>query len=164
MKYFIKSKIAMSIAGTLTMAAPALAGTLDEIVVTGTPGTGVSKFESTVSVNTLSADEVIKMAPRSAAEVLRAIPGVRSESSAGEGNTNIAVRGVPIASGGSKFVQLQEDGMPILQFGDIIVGTSDQFLRLDDTLQRVEVLKGSSAATLASNAPAGVINFISKTG
>ena len=152
MKYFIKSKIAMSIAGTLTMAAPALAGTLDEIVVTGTPGTGVSKFESTVSVNTLSADEVIKMAPRSAAEVLRAIPGVRSESSAGEGNTNIAVRGVPIASGGSKFVQLQEDGMPILQFGDIIVGTSDQFLRLDDTLQRVEVLKGSSAATLASNA------------
>ena len=166
MKYFVKSKIAMSIAGTLTLglALPAMAGTLDEIIVTGKPGSGVSKFESTVSVNTLSADEVMKMAPRSAAEVLRAIPGVRSESSAGEGNTNIAVRGVPIASGGSKFVQLQEDGMPILQFGDIIVGTSDQFLRLDDTLQRVEVLKGSSAATLASNAPAGVINFISKTG
>ena len=44
MKYFVKSKIAMSVAGTLIMVAPALAGTLDEIVVTGTPGKGVSKF------------------------------------------------------------------------------------------------------------------------
>ncbi len=163
---FEKTTIALSIAGALALgqSLPAMAGTLDEIIVTGKPGSGVSKFESTVSINTLSSDEVAKLAPRSAAEVLRAIPGVRSESSAGEGNTNIAVRGVPIAAGGSKFVQLQEDGMPILQFGDIIVGTADQFLRIDDSLQRVEVLKGSSAATLASNAPAGVINFISKTG
>ncbi|MFU8831699.1 MAG: TonB-dependent receptor [Wenzhouxiangella sp.] len=136
---------------------------MDQIVVTGSPR-GVSKFLTTRSINTLSPDEVDRTAARNAAEVLRAIPGVRSEASAGEGNTNISVRGVPIAAGGSKFVQLQEDGMPILQFGDIIVGTSDQFLRLDNTLGRVEVLKGSSAATLASNSPAGVINFISKTG
>ncbi len=166
MSHINKSKMAISIAGVLALgqAFPVLGGTLDEIIVTGKPGEGVSKFESTVSVNTLSADEVIKLSPRSAAEVLRAIPGVRSEASAGEGNTNIAVRGVPIASGGSKFVQLQEDGLPVLQFGDIIVGTADQFLRIDDSLQRVEVLKGSSSATLASNAPAGVVNFISKTG
>jgi len=138
-------------------------GYLDQIVVTGSTR-GVSKFVNTRSIQTLSPDEIDRAGARNAAEVLRTIPGVRSEASAGEGNTNISVRGVPIAAGGSKFVQLQEDGMPILQFGDIIVGTSDQFLRLDGTISRVEVLKGSSAATLASNSPAGVINFISKTG
>ncbi|MDT8449351.1 MAG: TonB-dependent receptor [Wenzhouxiangellaceae bacterium] len=136
---------------------------LDKITVTGSVR-GRSKFRNSRSINTLSDAEITRTAYRNAAEVLRTIPGVRSEASAGEGNTNISVRGVPIAAGGSKFVQLQEDGMPILQFGDIIVGTSDQFLRLDNTLERIEVLKGSSAATLASNSPAGVINFISKTG
>ncbi|MDT8439770.1 MAG: TonB-dependent receptor [Wenzhouxiangellaceae bacterium] len=138
-------------------------GYLDQIVVTGSTR-GVSKFLTTRSIQTLSPDEIDRVGARNAAEVLRSIPGVRSEASAGEGNTNISVRGVPIAAGGSKFVQLQEDGMPILQFGDIIVGTSDQFLRLDSSVARAEVLKGSSAATLASNSPAGVINFISKTG
>lgn len=138
-------------------------GYLDKIVVTGSPR-GVSKFDNTRSINTLSEDEIDRTSYRNAAEVLRTIPGVRSEASAGEGNTNISVRGVPIAAGGSKFVQLQEDGMPILQFGDIIVGTSDQFLRLDNSIKRVEILKGSSASTLASNSPAGIINFISKTG
>jgi outer membrane receptor protein involved in Fe transport len=140
------------------------AGMLEEVVVTGTPGKGVSKFESTVSINTISEDQMAAAAPRSAAEILRTIPGIRSESSAGEGNTNIAVRGVPVAAGGSKFVQLQEDGMPIMQFGDIIVGTADQFLRIDGSVKTVEALKGSTAATSASNSPAGIINFISKTG
>lgn len=164
MKRVLSKAIASYVATGLILSSPVMAGVLEEVVVTGTPGKGVSKFESTVSVNTLSADDIARVAPRSAAEVLRTIPGIRSESSAGEGNTNIAVRGVPVAAGGSKFVQLQEDGMPILQFGDIIVGTSDQFLRIDDSIRTVEALKGSTAATMASNAPAGVINFISKTG
>lgn len=147
-----------------SVAHPALAGVLEEVVVTGTPKKGVSKFDATVSINTLSEEQITQLAPRSAAEVLRTIPGIRSESSAGEGNTNIAVRGVPVAAGGSKFVQLQEDGMPIMQFGDIIVGTADQFLRIDSSVRTVEALKGSTAATATSNAPAGIINFISKTG
>ncbi|GAB3094222.1 TonB-dependent receptor [Aestuariicella hydrocarbonica] len=147
-----------------SVAQPALAGVLEEVVVTGTPKKGVSKFDATVSINTLSEEQITQLAPRSAAEVLRTIPGIRSESSAGEGNTNIAVRGVPVAAGGSKFVQLQEDGMPIMQFGDIVVGTADQFLRIDSSVRTVEALKGSTAATATSNAPAGIINFISKTG
>ena len=145
-------------------AIPALGSALEEVVVTGTSGKAVSRFESTMSINTLSEEQMLQAAPRSAAEILRTIPGIRSEASAGEGNTNISVRGVPVAAGGSKFLQLQEDGMPIMQFGDIIVGTADQFLRIDSSVSRVEALKGSTAATMASNSPAGIINFISKTG
>ncbi|MCG8701019.1 MAG: TonB-dependent receptor, partial [Bacteroidales bacterium] len=73
-------------------------------------------------------------------------------------------RGVPVASGGTKFLQLHEDGLPVLQFGDISFGNADIFMRADNTIARIEALKGGSASTFASNSPAGIINFISKTG
>src|SRR5689334_948963 len=65
---------------------------MERVVVTGTP-IGSSKMKSSVSVSTLEADAIQNLAPTSAAEVLRSIPGVRSESSGGEGNANITVRG-----------------------------------------------------------------------
>jgi len=135
----------------------------NEVIVTGTVNPKTA-LESSISISTLKANQIAETAPRSTAEILRAIPGVRSEASAGEGNTNITVRGVPIATGGSKFLLLQEDGLPVLQFGDIAFATADIFMRADNTVGRVEALRGGSASTLASNSPAGVINFISKTG
>jgi outer membrane cobalamin receptor len=50
---------------------------MERVVVTGTP-IGSSKMKSSVSVSTLEADAIQNLAPTSAAEVLRAIPGVRS--------------------------------------------------------------------------------------
>jgi outer membrane receptor protein involved in Fe transport len=136
---------------------------LDEVIVTGVVNPR-SALSSSVSISTLHPEAVQQASPRSTAEILRSIPGVRSEASAGEGNTNITVRGVPIATGGSKYLQLHEDGLPVLQFGDISFATSDIFLRADYNVDRIEALRGGSASTLASNSPAGVINFISKTG
>ncbi|MDX2136197.1 MAG: TonB-dependent receptor [Saprospiraceae bacterium] len=136
---------------------------LGEVIVTGVVNPR-SAISSSVSISTLKPDAVQQASPRSTAEILRSIPGVRSEASAGDGNTNITVRGVPIATGGSKYLQLHEDGLPVLQFGDIAFGTADIFLRADYTVDRIEALRGGSASTLASNSPAGVINFISKTG
>ncbi len=136
---------------------------LNELVITGVSNP-VSKLESSVSMTTLRPAAMIEQNAANTAELLRTIPGIRSEASAGEGNTNITVRGVPISSGGSKYLQLQEDGMPILQFGDISFGTADIFLRADQTIQRVEAIRGGSASTMASNSPAGIVNFISKTG
>ncbi len=54
--------------------------------------------------------------------------------------------------------------MPVLQFGDIAFGNADIFMRLDNTVQSIEPIRGGSASTAASNAPSGIINFISKTG
>jgi outer membrane receptor protein involved in Fe transport len=134
-----------------------------DIVVTAQPR-GRNRLETSVSVSSLSADQILEAAPRSAAEILRALPGIRSESSGGEGNANIAVRGLPVASGGAKFLQLQEDGLPILEFGDITFANADIFLRSDFNVARVETVRGGSASTFASNSPGGVVNFISKTG
>jgi outer membrane receptor protein involved in Fe transport len=144
-------------------AAQAADAGLEEIVVTAVANPS-SKFKSSVSVSTLNAEQILQSAPRSAAEVLRNIPGIRSEASGGEGNANIAVRGLPVAAGGGKFVQLQEDGLAILEFGDIAFGNTDIFLRADSNIAKIEAIRGGSASTLVSNAPGGVINFISKTG
>lgn len=136
---------------------------LTALVVTGVVNP-VSKLESSVSISTLDIRDTEQSAPRTTAEIFRTIPGIRSEASGGDGNTNITVRGVPISAGGSKYLQLQEDGLPVLQFGDIAFATADIFLRADNTVGRIEAIRGGSASTMASNSPAGIINFISKYG
>lgn len=136
---------------------------LNEIVVTATPRAG-NRLETSVSVSSLDDEAIADAAPRTTAEIFRQIPGIRSEATGGDGNANIAVRGLPVASGGAKFLQLQEDGLPVLQFGDIAFGNADIFLRADQTVRSIQAVRGGSASTLASNSPGGVINFISKDG
>ncbi len=144
-------------------AAPADGLNLERIVVTGTTG-GTSKMKSSNSVSSMELDTILHNAPTSAAEVLRSVPGLRAESSGGEGNANITVRGLPISAGGARYVQIQEDGLPVLQFGDFNFTTPDSFVKIDSTLDHLEVVRGGSASTLATNSPGGIINFISKNG
>ena len=136
----------------------------ERIVVTGAVSRNQTVMQSSVSVSSLTLDDIAVATPRSTAEIFRMLPGVRSEASGGEGNANIAVRGLPVASGGAKFLTLQEDGLPVLQFGDIAFGNADIFLRADASLARLDVIRGGSASTTASNSPGGIINFVSKTG
>jgi outer membrane receptor protein involved in Fe transport len=134
-----------------------------EIIVTGVSNPK-SALESSISITSLSNKYINNSVSRTTAEIFRTIPGIRSESSGGEGNSNITVRGVPVSAGGSRYMLIQEDGLPILQFGDMAFATQDQFVRFDNTVGKVEALRGGSASILASNSPAGIINFISKNG
>ena len=136
---------------------------LDQIVVTGVVNQK-SALESSINVSTMRPKAVEEFGAVTTAEIFKAIPGIHSEATGGEGNANISVRGIPITSGGSKFLQLHEDGLPVMQFGDISFGNADIYLRSDYTTDRIEAIKGGSASTFASNSPAGIINFISKTG
>ena len=130
--------------------------------------TGVAKgrdiLDSAISTSSIRESQIQKLSARSLAEIFHNIAGVRSEVSNGEVNNNVTVRGLPMASTGAKFLQLQEDGLPVVEFGDIITGGADMFLRADLNLGQVEAIRGGSASTFASNSPAGVINLISKTG
>ena len=135
----------------------------DDIVVTATPR-GQNRLDTSISVSALSPEAIADAAPRTTAEIFRNLPGLRSEATGGDGNANIAVRGLPVAAGGAKFLQLQQDGLPVLQFGDIAFGNADIFLRADQTISRIEAVRGGSASTLASNSPGGIINFISRDG
>ncbi|MEG3123836.1 TonB-dependent receptor domain-containing protein [Sphingomonas sp. GB1N7] len=136
----------------------------DSDTVTTGVAKGRDRLDSATSTSSLREADIAKLAPLSIGELMRDIPGVRSEAGAGEGNANISIRGLPIASSGAKFVQLQEDGLPVLEFGDLAYLGADMFLRADINLQRVDIIRGGSASTFASNSPGGIINFISKTG
>jgi outer membrane receptor protein involved in Fe transport len=130
--------------------------------------TGVAKardpLDSATSTSMLTEETIAKLGPRSIPELLRLVPGVRSEAPGGEGFGNITIRGLPLSGTGSKFTQIQEDGLPVLEFGDIAWANADFFIRPDYNLAGVQVIRGGSASTFASNSPGGVINFISKTG
>ncbi len=136
---------------------------LDRVVITGT-SLRSTKMATSSSISTLGVEQITQSGAASAAEVLRSIPGVRSESSGGESNANLTIRGLPISAGGARYVQWQEDGLPILQIGDMNFATADSWIRVDNVLDRLEVVRGGAASTLATNSPGGIINFISKTG
>lgn len=136
---------------------------LETIIVTGSVK-GTTKLESSNSITTVSQARAASFVPQGTVDILRSIPGIRAESTGGDSNGNITVRGVPLGGGGSRFLQLHEDGLPVLQFGDIIVGNADNYFTYDQTVNVVEAIKGGTAATLASNSPSGIVNFVSKTG
>ncbi len=160
--------IAMQMSAAMAQTTPAAKAdgatlNLEEVVITASPS-GRSKMKSSDSVSTVGEEQITRSGAVNTAEILRSIPGLRSESSGGEGNANVTVRGAPVSAGGGRYVQFQEDGLPVMLFGDVAFGTPDQFMRADYTTDRVEVVRGGSASTMTSNAPGGVINFISKTG
>ena len=137
---------------------------LDEIVVTAASG-DKTQLNSSVSVTSISADLIQDFKPSSEAEIFRMIPGIQVGGTAGPaGNANIAVRGLPVATGGSPFVQIQEDGLPTVLFGDIQFGNNDYWTHFDATVANVESVRGGSSSTFASQAPGAVINYISQTG
>lgn len=134
-----------------------------EIIVTGV-ARSASRLDSSLSISTLDAVRITDIAPRSTAELLRVLPGFRVEASAGGGNSNMQVRGLPAVTGGAQFISLQEDGLPVLLFGDHQFAPADGFVKIDATLARVEAVRGGSATTLATNGNGAIINLIHRTG
>lgn len=159
---------ALALTGAVAQAQQAAADTadglkLDAVVVTGS-STAKSKMRSSVAISTIESESVGAVTAASSTDLLRGVPGIRAEASGGESNANVAVRGIPVSAGGARYIQFQEDGLPVLQFGDIAFATPDTWMRADIGFERLEVVRGGSAALLATGAPGGIINFISKTG
>lgn len=125
---------------------------------------GRDRLDSATSTSALRGDDIDRFGPRPLGEVLRTMAGLRVATGIGEGNNNYTVRGLPLAAGGSKYMQFQEDGLPVLEFGDLFNVATDVYLRNDFTVGAIETIRGGSASTFASNSPGGIINVISRTG
>jgi outer membrane receptor protein involved in Fe transport len=133
---------------------------LEGIVVTGTRSPR-AKLESTTAISTLSPRELEQAAPRSTTEVLRYIPGfTRVESSGGEVNQNVSVRGIY----GVELVAFMEDGMPVFPTMHTFFMNADNLFRPDENIATVEVVRGGNSALFSSSTPGAVVNFINKTG
>lgn len=130
--------------------------------------TGVAKgrdlLDSAISASVIDETDLAKLSVSSIGGIMQNIPGIRAETSDIDGFSAITVRGLPLAADGSKFLQIQEDGLPVLEFGDVFAASADQFIRADLTLSQLQAIRGGSASTFASNSPGGVVNLISKTG
>ncbi|NKJ44438.1 TonB-dependent receptor [Novosphingobium sp. SG720] len=130
--------------------------------------TGVAKgrdlLDSAISATSLDEDEVQRLGVTSTAAIIGSLPGIRVETTGTDGYSSMTVRGLPISGDGSKYLQIQEDGLPVLELGDIHFAGVDTFVRADLSLSQVQAIRGGSASTFASNSPGGVINLISKTG
>jgi len=135
---------------------------LKEVVVTGSSAPR-SKLESSVAITTMGAKAIEDRAPSSTAALLQTIPGFVVEASGGEIGNNLFARGIPSA-GAYEYVQIQEDGLPVFEDGALQFANADTFYRLDETVSKMEAVRGGSASIFANNAPGGIINFISKTG
>jgi outer membrane receptor protein involved in Fe transport len=128
-----------------------------DIIVTGQTTRNRPLITASADITLASRDLIDRKAPRSTAEMLELVPGIFVEGTAGAVSNNYSVRG--LQGGGQRFVQLQEDGMPILYGG----GGADFFFDQDLTIDRLEAVKGGSSGVLTVNGAGATINFVSKT-
>ena len=133
---------------------------LQSVVVTGTAAPTVN-LKSSVAVTTLTPAEIEQSAPRSTTEMLRYVPGfTRVESSGGEVNENISMRGIL----GVEYVMFMEDGLPVFPTMHTFFMNADNLFRADENIERMEVVRGGSSSLFGSNTPGAIVNFINKTG
>ncbi len=133
---------------------------LQTLVVTGTQSPRVN-LDASVAVTTMTATEITASAPRSTTEMLRYVPGfTRVESSGGEVNENITMRGIL----GVEYVAFLEDGLPVFPTMHTFFMNADNLFRFDNNIERLEVVRGGSSPLFGSNTPGAIVNFINKSG
>lgn len=131
----------------------------DTVVVTGT-ATRRSKVKASYSITTIDEESLRMQAPTSVTEAMKSVPGFWVESSGGEASGNIRARGIPVDGYGS--VTLLEDGIPVQHDPSLGYLNADQSFRIDETIDRIEVVRGGPSSVFYTNAPAGAINFLSR--
>lgn len=133
----------------------------DVVIVTGSSGTGKrTKSKASYSITTINEEALRMQAPTSVTEAMKSVPGFWVESSGGEASGNIRARGIPVDGFGS--VTLLEDGIPVQHDPSLGYLNADQAFRLDETIDRIEVVRGGPSSVFYTNAPAGAINFRSR--
>jgi iron complex outermembrane receptor protein len=136
---------------------------LDEIIVTGVANLGTRKMDATFAITTAGKEQIAEFAPLHLGDLLNISPGVLAENTGGETGTNTFVRGFAQNSG-SAWVTLQLNGLPI--YPSPVAGfiENSALFRFDESIERLEALRGGSAVLL-SNAQSGVTyNFLQKKG
>jgi outer membrane receptor protein involved in Fe transport len=166
--------VAAAVAGILYCSGPAHAqaqaeaapasetSTLDEVVVTAS-ATGVKKLDASYNIVSFDAEQIKQANPVSTADVLKLSPGIWPESSGGQTGANIEIAGIPGGGDAPFFTNMIQGtplyGMPSLSFMD-----SSSLLRVDDTVQRVEIVQGGPGAVFGPGQMGATANFILKRG
>ena len=135
---------------------------VEELIVTARAGAEQRKVEASYAITTISEEKLRMQSPVSVAEALKNVPGFWVEASGGEAGANIRARGIPME--GYSAIAMQEDGAPIQHDGGLGFLNSDFSFRMDETVQRMEVVRGGPSSIFTSYAPGGVVNYITRKG
>lgn len=135
---------------------------MDEIVVTGTAKPRTT-FDTPITVNVMSEEKLAKFTFTSQADILRNLPGLKTEGGGGEVATNIRVRGFPSA-GGFNLISLLYDGVPTVSTFGLNSSANDIYYKNDLGIERVEFVRAGAATVFGPGSEVGVVNYISKTG
>ena len=157
----------------LSLATPAAAqdeepdaayGTIEEIIVTGTAGGGeLRKFDASFSITTTSNEEINRFSPKSTADLFKLVPGVWAESSGGVSGANVFVRGFA-AAGDAPYVTVQVNGANIYPPPTLSFLENSTLFRIDETILRMEALRGGPNPVLSNGQPGVTTNFILREG
>ncbi len=122
----------------------------------------VRKLETTQAVDIISNKLLKAIKPESFAEAVTLTPGVFANNSQGR-RGGIVIRGFPDGNplGGLVYTSILLDGLPAFGSAGRL---PDAGFGFDDNVEKVEVVRGSTATVYGRSAAAGVVNIISKTG
>ncbi len=142
----------------------AVSSDVTQVVITGvaTHG-GRKKLDTSYSETSLSQDQIDQANANTFADALRASPGVYVESSGGPTGVNLEVAGFP-GTGAPANASFQLNGVPIFPTSFQTNLEPTAMFRLDDTLQRLEIVQGGPTVLYGTGAPALTVNYILKRG
>lgn len=130
---------------------------IETIVVTASAGEVYIK-NAPASISIITADDISKIPSADLNEVLRKVPGL-SQTTTTDGGTSIQVRGLE-----QKYTLILIDGKRAGSSSD----TFDRYERNElnwiapESIERIEVVRGSMSSLYGSDAMGGVINIITK--
>lgn len=127
-----------------------------DIIVTGQTTRNRALITASADITIATEKDIERKSAKSTAELLELVPGIFVEATGGAISNNYSVRG--LQGGGQRFVQLEEDGLPIVYSG----GGADFFFDQDLTIDRLEAVKGGSSGVLTVNGAGATINFLSR--
>ncbi|MCH8538165.1 MAG: TonB-dependent receptor plug domain-containing protein, partial [Alkalimonas sp.] len=137
---------------------------IEQIVVTG-KASGMSglRVDASYAMTNVSDENISRLAPKSTAELLTAVPGVWAESSGGVAGANVFVRGFP-STGDAPFLSIQLNGAVIYPPSTLSFLENSSIFRLDETIHFMEALRGGSSPVISHGQPGLTTNFLLKEG
>ncbi len=135
---------------------------LEGIVVTGS-ATGVKKIDASYTVTAANLEQIREANPKSTADILKISPGIWPESSGGQTGANIEIAGFP-GGGDAPFFTNMVQGSPLYGMSSLSFMDSSSLLRLDDTVERVEIVQTGPGVLYGAGQMGATANFILRQG
>jgi hypothetical protein len=135
---------------------------LETVVVTATP-LSVKKRDASYSVVAADAEQIRESNPKSTADLMKIAPGIWPESTGGQTGANIDVAGFP-SGGDAPYFTVQMNGSPLYGMPFLFFFEDSSAFRLDDSVERVEIVQGGPSVVFADGQMGATANFILKHG